>query len=228
MLKSFYVFDNYTLYFEFLFRLVLAAILSGLIGYEREFRSKDAGLRTHILVGSGSALIMIVSQYGFFEIIQANIRVDPSRIAAQVVSGIGFLGAGVIFKEHGSIKGLSTAAGLWGVAAIGLSIGAGLYTLAITFTIFMIIVFEVLNKLYKKFYTLHIEIQFKTEHSNYFAIKEYLSTEKNVILSSRIEKNENFNIFNFKIKLRNEVDLHNLIDKINDSDSLFLDFFEIM
>lgn len=228
MVRNFYFFDNYNLYFEFLIRLILASILAGLIGYEREFRSKDAGLRTHILVGVGSTVIMIVSQYGFFEIIQTNIRVDPSRIAAQVVSGIGFLGAGVIFKEHGSIRGLSTAAGLWGVAAVGLSIGCGLYTLGITFTIFMVIIFEILKRLSKKFYTLHIEIQFRSEHFNYFAIKEYLSQEKDVILSYKAQRDENFNIFNFKIKVRNEDDLHNIINKINNNDSLYLEFFEII
>ncbi|MGL5066428.1 MAG: MgtC/SapB family protein [Sarcina sp.] len=228
MIGNFYTFNNYTLYFEFLLRLVLSAILAGFIGYEREFRSKDAGLRTHILVGVGSAVIMIVSQYGFFEIIQNDIRVDPSRIAAQVVSGIGFLGVGVIFKEHGSIKGLSTAAGLWGVAAIGLSVGSGLYTLAITFTIFMIIIFEVLNRLSKNFYTIHIEIQFKSKTLDYFEIKNYLSDEKHFILASRIQKDDSYNTFNFKIKIRNENDLYKIIDKINKNTSLSLDFFEIL
>lgn len=116
----------------FLFRLVEAAVLAGSIGLERELRQKDAGLRTHILVGLGAALIMEVSKYGFADVVLKDIVIlDPSRIAAQVVSGIGFLGAGLILVRRGSIQGLTTAAGVWVAAAIGLAAGAGLPLLAV-------------------------------------------------------------------------------------------------
>ena len=110
-------------------RLAVAMLLGGVIGFEREYRAKDAGFRTHFLVALGSALMMIVSQYGFegFLATHDGLRLDPSRIAAQVVSGISFLGAGVIFKNGNSIRGLTTAAGMWGTAAVGMAIGAGLY-----------------------------------------------------------------------------------------------------
>ena len=106
-------------------RLAVAMLLGGLIGIEREYRAKDAGFRTHFLVALGSALFCIVSQFGFgFEL------KDSSRVAAQVVSGIGFLGAGTIIFQKNVIRGLTTAAGLWVTAAIGLTCGTGMYAIA--------------------------------------------------------------------------------------------------
>src|ERR1700761_8785782 len=113
---------------EMLLRLVTAAALGSLIGFERERLLWAAGIRTHMLVCVGSCLIMIVSQYGFSNILtHQNVVLDPSRIAAQVVSGIGFLGAGAILARGEIVKGLTTAASIWTVAAIGLAVGGGLY-----------------------------------------------------------------------------------------------------
>lgn len=98
--------------YEFLLRILIAGVLGALIGLERERRSKEAGLRTHFLVAVGSAVIMIISKYGFGDILSEEIVLDPSRVAAQVVSGIGFLGAGMIIVERASIHGLTTAAGI--------------------------------------------------------------------------------------------------------------------
>jgi putative Mg2+ transporter-C (MgtC) family protein len=111
--------------------LGLALLLSAAIGLERELRGKDAGLRTHTLVGVGSALFMLISKYGFTDVLEKQIVVlDPSRMAAQIVSGIGFLGAGLIFVHRGSVRGLTTAASIWVTAAIGAAAGAGLPVLA--------------------------------------------------------------------------------------------------
>ena len=111
--------------------LGLALLLSALIGLERELRHKDAGLRTHTLVGVGAALFMLISKYGFTDVLERQIVVlDPSRMAAQIVSGIGFLGAGLIFVHRGSVRGLTTAASIWVTAAIGSAAGAGLPILA--------------------------------------------------------------------------------------------------
>lgn len=111
---------------DLLLRVALAGALGGLIGLERQMRAKESGLRTHILVGPGSAMFMIVSKYGFDDVLaQTHIGLDPSRIAAQVVSGMGFLGAGTIMVQKQGIKGLTTATGLWVTAAIGLVIVAG-------------------------------------------------------------------------------------------------------
>jgi putative Mg2+ transporter-C (MgtC) family protein len=122
---------------ESLLRLSLAAVLGGLIGVERELREREAGLRTHLLVSLGSALFTIVGAYGFHEFLDSGanvVRADPTRIAAQIVTGIGFLGAGAIIRQGLSVRGLTTAATLWVVAAVGLACGAGYYSTAVITT----------------------------------------------------------------------------------------------
>ena len=130
---------------EVVLRLLLAAALSGLIGYERERHGRAAGLRTHILVCVGSALLMLTGLF-LFEIYHARTSIDPGRIAAQVVSGIGFLGAGTILRSRASVRGLTTAASLWAVAGIGLAVGCGFYTAAVAATLLMLAVLFWLNK----------------------------------------------------------------------------------
>lgn len=231
---GYFFYDNFSLLWEFFIRLILATILGGMIGYEREFRSKEAGLRTHILVALGAALVMMVSQYGFFPVVSNYIQVDPSRIAAQVVSGIGFIGAGVIFKEQGSIKGLSTAAGLWGVAAIGLAVGAGLYTLAITSTIIILIVFELLKRISKKFYARQIDLQIGSKNGEYLEFRKKLEAQRNIIISYKVssaddaEKALSDNIVTMKIKLKSEDGLRILLNEIDSSENLSLKYFEVL
>lgn len=140
--------------FEFFARLIIACLCGALIGVERSRRFKEAGIRTHIIVCCASALLMIVSKYGFADLTDAmgvafngTRGADSARIAAQVVSGISFLGAGVIFKHGNSIKGLTTAAGLWATAGIGLAIGAGMYILGIFTTALVTILQIVMHKL---------------------------------------------------------------------------------
>jgi putative Mg2+ transporter-C (MgtC) family protein len=127
------------LIYEIIFKLALAGILGGLIGLERESLSRPAGLRTYTLVCVGSALAMIVSIDIYLQYYQT-VNADPGRIAAQVISGIGFLGAGTIMREGASVQGLTTAAGLWVVACIGLAVGSGLYVPAIATTILILFV----------------------------------------------------------------------------------------
>jgi len=150
---------------EMLFRLFLAAVFGALIGLERERKDWTAGMRTHMMVCLGSALIMLVSSFGFSDILGTkNVALDPSRVAAQVISGIGFIGAGtILFLQQGIIKGLTTAAGLWTVAAIGLATGGGMYFAAAATTIFAIAILWALqpleNRIKKRFSkrTLRIE-----------------------------------------------------------------------
>lgn len=125
--------------YEIVFKLVLACILGGMIGLERESLNRPAGLRTYTLVCVGSALAMIVSIDIYLQYYQT-VNADPGRIAAQVVSGIGFLGAGTIMREGATVRGLTTAAGLWVVACIGLAVGAGLYIPAVATTILILFV----------------------------------------------------------------------------------------
>ncbi len=138
---------------EMIIRLVVAALLGSIVGLERERHDWVAGLRTHMLVCVGSALILIVSTYGFFDVISKDrIVLDPSRVAAQVVSGIGFLGAGtILYLRHNVIRGLTTAAGLWTVAGIGLAIGSGLYIPGVVTTVIAVVILALVKPLEKLF-----------------------------------------------------------------------------
>ena len=134
---------------DFILRIFIAGLLGGAIGLEREYRAKEAGFRTHFLVGLGSGLFMILSAHGFGDVVlNEGVRHDVSRIAAQVVSGIGFIGAGcIIFQKH-AVRGLTTAAGLWVAAAIGMAAGAGMYAVAVAATIMVIVCLELMNFLH--------------------------------------------------------------------------------
>lgn len=139
-----------TMIWDFVWRLVLAAIFGTIIGLDREYREKEAGFRTHFLVSLGSALMMIVSQYGFSEILTHDgVSLDPSRIAAQVVCGIGFIGAGTIIFNHQIVRGLTTAASLWATAGIGLTAGAGMSWLALAATILTLVALEGLSLVFR-------------------------------------------------------------------------------
>ncbi len=130
---------------EMIFRLLLAALLGGLIGIEREYRSKVAGVRTHLLVAIGSSLLMLLSQFGFGG------EGDPARIAAQIVSGIGFIGAGaIIMDRRNAVHGLTTAAGIWVSAGIGMTVAAGMYILAIAATVLSLLGLEFMGFIFHK------------------------------------------------------------------------------
>ncbi len=143
---------------EVLERLLLAAFLGGVIGFERERREWAAGLRTHMLVCLGAALAIIVSAFGFADVLgRQGVVLDPSRIAAQVISGIGFLGAGTILflQREQVIRGLTTAAGLWAVAAIGLAAGSGMYLTAVLGTVVAAVIMAGLKPLERRFFNHH-------------------------------------------------------------------------
>lgn len=137
------MFDIYEL--RYVLRLIVAGLCGILIGLERKNRSKEAGIRTHFVVACGAALMMVVSKYAFFDVIGKGmyegieVRLDPSRIASTIASGIGFLGAGMIFVQKNTIKGLTTAAGIWATSGVGMAIGAGMYVLGITSTVVVLL-----------------------------------------------------------------------------------------
>lgn len=139
--------ENYIIVqLELLTRLAVAGLCGCAVGFERKNRLKEAGIRTHMIVSIGAALIMIVSKYGFSDVLGLSGYVlDPSRIAAQIVSGIGFLGAGMIFVRKNSVNGLTTAAGIWTTAAVGMAIGASLYAVGIGTTVFVLLVQVILH-----------------------------------------------------------------------------------
>ena len=136
---------------DLVWRLGLALALSASIGLDRELRQKSAGLRTYTLVGVGSALFMLISKYGFFDVLEPKeVVLDPSRVAAQIVSGIGFIGAGLIFVRRDSVRGLTTAAGVWLTAAVGAAAGASLPVLAIATTLAYFVTVYVLAPLARR------------------------------------------------------------------------------
>ncbi|MGI4815576.1 MAG: MgtC/SapB family protein [Janthinobacterium lividum] len=137
---------------ELIARLVLAAVLGSVIGFERERLAWAAGLRTHMLVCVGSALFMLVSAFGFGDVLGTpHVVLDPSRVAAQVVSGVGFLGAGSILLRGEIVRGLTTAASLWSVAAVGLAVGGGLYTAAIAAVVIVLVILAGIKPLERRF-----------------------------------------------------------------------------
>lgn len=156
---------------ETLIGVVLALVLGFAIGFERKLRSKEAGVRTHTIVCAGAALIMVVSKYGFADVE----KYDASRVAAQIVSGIGFLGAGIIMFRQQEVRGLTTAAGMWATAGVGMAAGAGLYIVATGATIILVAVqcllhtrFKIFNA--KKVYRLNIT--FRQTHGEEKMIKD--------------------------------------------------------
>ena len=135
---------------ELVIRLVVAALCGFAIGYERKNRFKNAGIRTHMIVALGAALIMIVSKYGFFDILDLkNMALDTSRVAAQIVSGVSFLGAGAILVRHNNVNGLTTAAGVWTTAAVGMAIGAKLYLIGLAATVLVLCIQVLLHHHYR-------------------------------------------------------------------------------
>ncbi len=130
---------------EYIVRVLLAGLCGMFVGMERKNRAKEAGTRTHFVVACGAALIMVISKYAFFDVVTsgdfagADVRLDPSRVASTIASGIGFLGAGMIYVYKNSIKGLTTAAGIWATSGIGMAIGSGLYVLGIGTTVLVLL-----------------------------------------------------------------------------------------
>lgn len=175
---------------EFVIRLVVAGAMGALVGLDREYRAKEAGYRTHFLVSLGSALIMIVSQYGFTEVLgKEGIGLDPSRVAAQVVSGIGFIGAGTIILNKQIVRGLTTAAGIWATAGIGLAIGAGMYGLGVSATILTLIGLEVLSLVFKNVGIRSIAVEFSTHSRDTLnAISKKFSTKNYLIVSYQMDE----------------------------------------
>lgn len=132
---------------EYLLRMVLAALLGGIIGLERETRLKGAGIRTHLIVAFASCMMMLVSKYGFFDMMgNETVKLDPGRIAAGLVAAIGFLGAGTILSRERGIVGMSTAAGLWATVGVGMSVGAGMYLISCVGTVFIVVVQHTLHR----------------------------------------------------------------------------------
>lgn len=203
-------------YMELTIRLMLALLLGGAIGIEREYRAKEAGFRTHFLVALGSALFCLVSQFGFGVDLK-----DSSRVAAQVVSGIGFLGAGTIIFQKNVVRGLTTAAGLWVTAAIGLTCGTGMYLAAVLTTAMVLLGLEVLNYWIPQLGLSTIELSFSAPSRE--SVKEFITRIKQdgmevhsyELKERRLSKEE---FLEASIEIRAKRDFHTLeiLDYMND------------
>lgn len=212
----------------FFLRLLLACICGGMVGYERTNRGKGAGIRTHIIVALASALMMLVSKYGFadmadFEAIKAT---DRSRVAAQVVSGVGFLGAGMIyFNGRHSVKGLTTAAGIWATAGIGLAIGAGMYAMGILTSVLIVTMQIVLHKNIKLLQmpneeTLSVLIPDNKESVEY--LNNVLSLHDITVISFKnCTRTDNGQLeLQLKVQVPPDLDYHKLLTVFQESESV--------
>ena len=179
---------------DYIIRILVAALLGGAIGLEREYRAKDAGFRTHFLLALGSALFMVLSQYGFGEVLDhfadnPNVRLDVSRVAAQIVTGIGFIGAGTIIFQKRTVHGLTTAAGVWVAAAIGMACGASMYILACVSTALVLLGMESMNIFLHQFGESQFSVRFSAPTQQHIEqVHQHLSELQIRIKSYRMEE----------------------------------------
>lgn len=171
-------------------KLLLAGVLGAIIGLDREYRAKEAGFRTHFLVSLGSALFMIVSQYGFGALQEEGVNYDGARVAAQIVSGIGFLGAGTIIFHKQFIRGLTTAAGMWATAGIGMAIGGGMYIVGIAATVLVLIGLELLSFTFGKMGLSSLSITFYTNDKTNLdkVVSEIFRKKYHLVLYNSVEE----------------------------------------
>ncbi|MFT4445079.1 MULTISPECIES: MgtC/SapB family protein [unclassified Parvimonas] len=203
--------------FEFLIKMVLATVMGAIIGFERKSRNKEAGIRTHSIVALASALMMIISKYGFFD----SDKYDAARIASQVVSGIGFLGTGLIFIKNNSVNGLTTAAGIWATAGIGLAMGAGLYAVAICGTLLIVIVQILMYKdafLNKDHLTITFEVSLEDSFNTIREIRNYLERFKLEVQNVEIVKKSRSVIVRFYTVVPVDFEREHLEDLIFDDE----------
>lgn len=201
-------------------RLVVACICGAIIGFEREKKYKDAGLRTHIIVCCSAALMMIVSKYGFEDLfskgdyILGTKGVDPARIAAQVISGVSFIGAGVIFHDRNNTKGLTTAAGLWAIAGVGIAIGSGMYVIGIFATVLIAIIQTLIHKVCNRFGSVSVvkfEIVAKNSDSIRDRIKQYIQDNALDIREENVEIDGDMIVYGLTVRMQSTP----TIDQVN-------------
>ena len=212
--------------FIYILRIILAGLCGIVVGLERKNRSKEAGIRTHFVVACGAAIIMVVSKYAFSDAseiakiagIGTEVRIDPSRVASTIASGIGFLGAGMIFVHKNTITGLTTAAGIWATSGIGMAIGSGMYILGIGATFVILLAQILLHINHKSNASAEIRqfsvfgvvtTEFRTE------IEEKFKTKNIVIKNVYIEKNENNKNYTFILEVPSHISEEEIISMVD-------------
>lgn len=206
-----------------IFRMFIACICGILIGYERKNRAKEAGIRTHCIVACASAMMMIVSKYGFFDMIEsslfqgADIRLDPSRMAQGIVTGVGFLGSGMIYIQRGTTKGLTTAAGVWATSGIGMALGAGMYTIGIASTLLVLstqFIFHAKKRFLQSYKSKTLKIYGVSEENFQLKVEQELKDLNISISDVSITKNfENEYDYSFYIDMPSSVSEESLMNR---------------
>ena len=214
-----YFIDDYSWlqYGEFALRFIVACFCGATIGYERSKRLKEAGVRTHLIVCCAAALVMIVSKYGFADLAGNTAEglmgvrgADPARIAAQVISGVSFLGAGVIFHNGNAIKGLTTAAGLWATAGIGIALGSGLYVMGIFATVVITIIQLVIHRFthVDTISTYHLRFTAKNTEEFKNSLNKYLNDQNAKVIESKVKfEEDSFATYNLTVRMNHEIKL---------------------
>lgn len=211
---------------EYVLRLATACLCGACVGFERSRRFKDAGVRTHVMVTLGAALIMVVSKYGFQDIPALEMmKVDASRVASNVVTGVGFLGAGVIFFKGSTIKGLTTAAGLWTTAGIGLALGSGMYFIGIASAVIMIIAQFILHRVLKSvdsYSTSEISVTLENENGAIEEFRGQLEKENLVIQACKIIKDREEGVIKLKatVRMPHDMEFEDVVRVVENNDKI--------
>ena len=212
-------------YLYFIVRIIIAGLCGCLIGYERKVRSKGAGIRTHCVVACAAALMMIISKYAFYDVamqgmmLGADVRLDPSRVASTIVSGVGFLGAGTIFVNKNKISGLTTAAGIWATSGVGMAIGSGMYVVGIAATV-IIVVSQIFLHMDFKFLqqdrTMKLKVFNVTEDHYQTKVRELLLEYDIQLHETKIlRQNNNVKTYSFIIDVPSDIQEEELISLID-------------
>ena len=204
---------------EYFIRILLAGICGAIIGLERRKRFKDAGIRTHLILSIGCAVIMIVSKYAFSDVLDY----DAARVASNIISGVGFLGAGVIFVKSGSVRGLTTAAGIWTTAAIGMAIGAGFYFLGIGVTILLVLLQLLLYRLVPALESIEVaELLIKAKRTPNILenIKSELDKNNIYISTMKVKKLEKELEIRFSVKVQKDHSMQGLFELLSSYDEI--------
>ena len=212
---------------EVVLRLVLASLLCGAIGFERETRDQPAGFRTHILLGLGAALFTLVSAYGFEPFTRAalgsgGLQFDPTRIAAQIIAGVGFLGAGAIIRQGGDVRGLTTAASLWAASAIGMAVGAGYLFGAAAATVLTVSTLFALRRFRSSIFSplrldsAGLELGFKDRESNPANALQILRSHNISIRNTDAEIDEDRVRYNLQVRVHPSADVHAVLAELSE------------
>ena len=212
---------SFAQYLEFLIRILVSCACGAAIGYERTKRLKEAGIRTHIIVCCAAALTMIISKYGFVDMAMNSVfypgthSTDPARLAAQIISGVSFLGAGIIFRNGNSVRGLTTAAGIWATAAIGLAIGAGMYVIGLIGTVVIAVIQIIMHR-----FTIGTDsmmvgtISCRVTEQDTFRkeLNEYVARNKMQILGTKVKFNDDGSeTYQFTLRMHVDTTVNDLL-----------------